>query len=75
MHTPTSLSCTARALRRPCSADLEEITHPSPHKPIDQQVGDMKPYSLKDTKVRRCNPHPLALGTVQNKTGHSSLSK
>lgn len=66
MHTPISLSCNAK---------LEEIPHPSSLKPIDQQAGDMKPYSLMDTKVRRLNLHSLALGAVQDETKAASADR
>lgn len=66
MHTPTSLSY---------SAKLGEISHPSSLKHIDQQAGDMKRYSLMDTKLRKLNLHSLALGAVQDETKAASANR
>lgn len=32
---------------RPCNSELKDIPQSNPHKPMMQQVGDMKPYSLR----------------------------
>jgi len=52
-------------------------TSPTPAltRPLTSKLETGNPNSLKDNKVRRPNPHPPALGTVQNETNHSSLSK
>lgn len=51
------------ALRRPCSAKLEE-NPPTPalSSPLTSKLRDTKPYNFKDTKARRHKSPPLGLG-------------
>lgn len=49
------------ALRRPCSAKLEENPIPALSSPLTSKLRDTKPYNLKDTKARR-HRSPSGLG-------------